>query len=172
MDVTRKTQTNATWKAATLFVLAASLVTSWGCAHHEVTGMRAEVGPAPSYEAQLARAKGARELEEAMGIRLLVLRPTAGGHMIDVRFEVVNPEAAGHMLGEGSKVKFSLVNPATGQSAEVPNTMVGLLRHKARQTRPERIYYILFGNPGMAIVSGSRVNLRFGDVVVEQVPVM
>ncbi|MDH5526520.1 MAG: hypothetical protein OEY97_04345 [Nitrospirota bacterium] len=135
-------------------VLSAGLLGLGACAH----------GPA----AMLSKKSPSEErLAREIGIELVSLRTTAGGHMLDLRFRVVNPEQASKLLRAASDIPMYLVEPASGQVAEIPHTMLGLLRTKATRTRPERIYYSLFKNPDMVFEPGDPVELHFGEVVVD-----
>ncbi|MDH4230232.1 MAG: hypothetical protein OEW11_10905 [Nitrospirota bacterium] len=155
-------------------LLATVLLSSWGCAHgvKEASVHRPDAQVPAEYAAQMAHVRGAEKLSENLGIELLALRQTAAGHMLDLRYTVVDPAAATRLLGEHSRLEVFLVDKATGQTAEIPTTMLGQLRTKTAGLRTSRIYYVLFRNPGQVVHTGSQVEIHFGDVVVDNVPVL
>lgn len=151
--------------------LAASLALglSLGCAHSQ-HGPDGHASHTSGHEATSQAKPGSLAAE--FGIELVTLRAIAGGHLLDLRYKVVDADKAHQVLRAKSKVDITLVNKETGQTAQIPHTMLGKLRVKAPRSRPDRVYYALFGNPGMNIRSGSTVEIRFGDVVVDGWKVM
>jgi hypothetical protein len=105
------------------------------------------------------------------GIRIERVHPTAGGQMLDMRYRVTDAEKAKHALRRGAQVY--LLDQASGMKLTVPDmAMVGKLMQHPDQTGDDRIFWILFGNPGGLVKSGGRVTLvideiRISDIVVQ-----
>lgn len=158
-------------KGIPALLLLICLVVVGGCAHgnKEMAG-----APAPPVQAdsRYAGLKGADALAETFGIELVSLRLTAAGTMLDLRYHVVDVEAATRILHQGSPVEITMVDPATGMEAGIPETMLGQLKAKTDRSKPGRLYYVLFKNPGNAVQSGGAIDIHFGDVVVKKVPVL
>ncbi len=131
--------------------------------HHGLASLKPAGGP---------HVKGADRLEAEMGIRLVSLHTTAGGHMLDLRVRVVDEEKSHQVLKVASKVHISIIDMDSGAVAKVPNTMLGKLRSKASSSRTDQVYYFIFGNPHQAIKTGHSVKIVFGDVTVSNFLVM
>lgn len=100
--------------------------------------------------------------EQRYGVRILTLRPSAAGTMIDLRYEVVDPVRARPFLEKG--VKPELLDLATGARLPVPfSPRVGALRQHTEQPEAGRTYFVLFADPGRVLRSGSEVQLVLGD---------
>jgi hypothetical protein len=99
--------------------------------------------------------------EKNAGIRVVSLRPTGGGQMLDLRFQVIEPEKAKTVLDK--KKKAYLLDGKTGKTLPVPVTKAGPMRQSTPKPEAGRIYFILFSNPGGMVKEGSRVSLVIGD---------
>jgi hypothetical protein len=119
----------------------------------------------------MAEIIGVDRLAEEFGIALISLRPTGGGHMLDLRYRVVDPDKADAVLRMASRIDVMVVHRPSKVVAHVPKTMLGKLRVKTANARPDRVYYVLFKNPHQTIQSGSRVDVHIGDLTVENWPV-
>lgn len=95
------------------------------------------------------------------GIKIVSLRPTGGGQMLDLRFQVVDPEKAKAVLDKNKKAY--LLDGKTGKTLPVPVTKAGALRQTTLKPEAGRVYFMLFTNPGGMVKEGSRVNLVIGD---------
>lgn len=108
-------------------------------------------------------------LESRWGIRILGMRLTAGGFMIDFRFLVEDASKAA-LLFSSSTVPY-LLDPETGAEFMIPAPpKVGRLR----TTRPPengRVYWMFFANPGRFIGRGDRVTVVAGEFRAENLPV-
>jgi hypothetical protein len=104
--------------------------------------------------------------EEKWGLKILRVGLTAGGHMLDLRYQVTDPERASPLLDR--KVKPYLIDQASGVKLQVPNMpKVGALKQRVDQADKEKTYFILFGNSRGIVRSGSLVTLILGDCRVE-----
>jgi hypothetical protein len=116
---------------------------------------------------QAARA----QLEEKLGIRIVGLRRSSAGYMLDFRYRVLDPAKAASLLDR--KISPYLLDEATGAQLSVPDApKVGQLRPTSRSNViPGRNYYILFANPGRYLNAGSTVTLIAGDVRIRHLTV-
>jgi hypothetical protein len=110
------------------------------------------------------------DLEEQWGIRVVSLRRTAAGHMLDFRFRVIDSEKAGALLGRQSNAY--LIDQTSGKKLAVPRMpKVGALRTSAIKPEAGRIYFILFNNTGDLVQSGNKVTIVSGDFKAEHLVV-
>jgi hypothetical protein len=99
--------------------------------------------------------------EKDFGIKVVSLRPTAGGQMLDFRFRVIDPEKAKAVLDKNKKA--FLLDSKTGKTLPVPVSKAGPMRQATLQPETGRIYFMLFSNPGGLVKEGGRVSLVIGD---------
>jgi hypothetical protein len=107
-------------------------------------------------------------IEEQWGVRIESLRTASAGNLIDFRYRIIDPDKALPLVDRRNKAY--LIDEASGASLEVPNTAkIGPLRQTVRYGKPkeDRIYFVLFGNPGEFIKPGNRVTVVIGDFRVE-----
>jgi hypothetical protein len=122
-----------------------------------------EVGKEP---AQLG--DQAVQMEEKWGIRILGIRQTSHGFLLDFRFHVMDPEKANPLIGRHAKPY--IIDESSGLKLAVPDMpKVGSLRAKGNE--PDRDYFILFSNPNGVIKKGSKVTVVSGDFKVENLVV-
>jgi len=108
--------------------------------------------------------------EEELGIQVLSIRESAAGHMLDLRYRVKDPEKASLVLS--AQMKPYLIDQGSGTRLSVPNMpKMGSLRQKSRQPEADRVYFILFANPGKLVKPGNKVTVVFGDVSIENLVV-
>lgn len=84
--------------------------------------------------------------------------------MLDFRYRVVDPQRALPLVERG--VDPYLIDQESGGVVTVPNTAkVGPLRQTTKygEPKPDRVYFILFSNPGRFIEPGSKVTVVIGD---------
>ncbi len=108
-------------------------------------------------------------IEEQWGLKILGVRLTANGYMLDLRYQVINSEKAFPLLDR--KIKPYLIAQDTGTKLYVPDTKVGPLRQRVANPDAEKTYFILFGNPGGLVKRGSQVTLVMGDFKAENLVV-
>lgn len=92
--------------------------------------------------------------------------------MLDFRYRVVDPDKAVPILD--FKVKPYLVDHKSGAKFAVPNPpKVGSLRQTTRSGKPvaNRVYCVLFANPGRLIEAGNKVTVVIGDFRAENLTV-
>ena len=99
--------------------------------------------------------------EKKFGIKIISLRPTAGGQMLDLRFQVVDPEKAKPVLDRNKKAY--ILDNKTGKTLPVPVTKAGSMRQTTRKPETGKIYFILFSNPNRMVQEGGSVSLLIDD---------
>jgi len=111
------------------------------------------------------------EIEGKLGIKIVGLRRSSAGYMLDFRYRVLDPAKAASLLDR--KISPYLLDEATGAQLGVPDApKVGQLRPTSRNNViPGRSYYILFANPGRYLGAGSKVTLVAGDARISRLTV-
>jgi hypothetical protein len=108
-------------------------------------------------------------IQRNWGIDIVGVRPVSTGFMLAFRYRIVDAEKAKVLNDKRSKAY--LIDEATGNILGVPNMEnLGELRQK---DAPElnRVYFIMFGNPGKLVKSGSHVSVVVGDFRVDNLVV-
>ena len=109
-------------------------------------------------------------MEARWGIRVLDIRTSAGGYMVDFRYRVLDAEKAKPLLD--AKVIPYLLHESSGAQLMVPTTpLTGPLRQKGRDTKAQRNYFILFANPNQMVKPDDTVTVVIGDFRAEHLKV-
>ena len=169
MEWKRKLVRIARLKVPCLFI-AALVLASCGWTMDELKGSTENDGQPVVLDPKF-RKTGADELAKVLGIEIVSLRITARGHMLDLRYRVVNPDAAKEVLRKSTKLDIRVVDQKTNHTLEITDTNLGKMRAKSQSPKKNRIYYVLFANPGAKIKAGSEVAIRFGPVQVNDLRV-
>jgi hypothetical protein len=104
--------------------------------------------------------------EEQYGVRLLGVRMTAAGHMLDFRYRVMDTTKAGRLIRP--KMGLALIDQATKAEMPVPvMEKVGPLKQTRSHLFPDRTYSVLFANRGGVVKAGSKVSIQFGDLTLD-----
>jgi hypothetical protein len=134
-----------------------------------VSGVSPPVGevspnPAPSVAPKVAKQEELKKAEEVFGIRVISLRRTGAGTMLDLRYRIVDAAKAKVLLER--KLAPVLRDHRTGIVAGVPRApKVGQLRSTGKFVHVnDRNYTVIFANPGRLITRGSRVSLMMGEL--------
>ncbi len=108
-------------------------------------------------------------IEEKLGIKIVGLRLTAAGHMLDFRYKVIDPKKAEYMLNR--KNKAHLIDQKTNKVFGVKDVpKIGQLRQGSPTPEAGRVYFMIFSNPGM-IHAKSKVTFVVGDFRIENLTV-
>jgi hypothetical protein len=107
--------------------------------------------------------------EGQWGIKILNLRLTAAGHMLDLRFRVLDPDKAVEILSRNNEAY--IVDQESGKALPVPVTKAGALRQTTLNPQAGRVYFILFSNTGGLVKEGSIVTLAIGDVRIKNIAI-
>jgi hypothetical protein len=105
-------------------------------------------------------------LKEKWGIAVTRLALSAGGKMVDFRYEVLDPAKAAALTEPD--VKPELLDHTSGAKLVVPSSpKVGQLRQTTDQPVAGKTYFILFANTRNRVKTGDKVTIKVGDVVVD-----
>lgn len=85
----------------------------------------------------------------------------SNGHMLDFRYRVADEEKANALLTHKNKPML-IVESDGSRSAVVSSPKVGSLR-TTRPHQKEKLYFMLFGNPGKKLKTGDLVTIVIGD---------
>ena len=104
--------------------------------------------------------------ENKWGVKVEDIRLSSAGYMLDFRYRVLDPQKAAPLLSR--QVKPYLVDQESGSKLIVPAPpKVGSLRQKSYQPISNKIYFILFSNPGRLVKPGNKVTVVIGDFRAE-----
>ncbi|MCU7926686.1 MAG: hypothetical protein KZQ97_09620 [Candidatus Thiodiazotropha sp. (ex Dulcina madagascariensis)] len=110
----------------------------------------------------------AKAIADDWGIELISLRLAAAGYMIDFRFRVLDEKKARIFFDH--RIKPHLVVERSNAKLPVPMAAkVGAFRatNRGKNIKPNRTYYMVFGNPDAHVKSGEKVTMVIGDFKAE-----
>ncbi len=114
-------------------------------------------------------------LEREWGIKVLGVRWTTGGYMLDFRYQVLDPDKAIALLHRAYSTRPHVEVDKSGAVLTVPFTQkAGALRSSVsspEQIKIGRNYTALFANPGQHVSPGDTVTVVIGDFRLEKVTV-
>ncbi|MES9831674.1 MAG: hypothetical protein ABW139_05465 [Candidatus Thiodiazotropha sp. DIVDIV] len=106
----------------------------------------------------------AKRIAEKWGVEMVSLRLTAAGYMIDFRFRVLDVEKANVFFD--NRFKPLLVVERSNAKLPIPMAAkVGAFRttNRGKNIKPDKTYYMVFGNPDSHVKSGEKVTMVIGD---------
>jgi hypothetical protein len=110
------------------------------------------------------------EIEKQWGVQLQGMHVSAAGYMLDFRFKVLDPGKAAPLLDR--KNKAFLIAEKNNARLDVPKIpRIGALRQTTTQVMKDKIYYLLFGNPGKTVQADDKVTVNIGDFKVAHITV-
>jgi hypothetical protein len=99
------------------------------------------------------------------GVDVVGVKPVSSGYMLAFRYRILDPDKA-RVLND-RKSRAYLIDEATGTVLMVPTMEnVGELRPGATP-ETSRTYFMIFGNPGKLVKSGSRVSIVAGALRID-----
>lgn len=110
--------------------------------------------------------KARAAFEEATGIRVIYVAVTAGGGMLDMRYQVLDPDKA--LVVQDKDTPPMVIDEATGVVLSRRWMDHG---HKGA-LRTAVTYHWLLVNSGGVVKRGSKVALRVGGVLLEDITVL
>ncbi|MFO7594353.1 MAG: hypothetical protein R6X15_09960 [Pseudomonadota bacterium] len=133
--------------SAAVFLLAGAGVEAWNSNR---------VASAPAINGEAKTHPGA-----PWGIRVVGVRSTAAGYMLEFRYRVTDAHKAAALFER--KTKPYLSHSASGKVLEVPTTAkLGPLRN-SNKPQEGRTYWMFFGNAGRLVQPGDKVTVSIGD---------
>ena len=113
--------------------------------------------------------KGQMAEGEKWGIKVLSMRQTAEGYMLDFRYRITDAEKAAPLFSP--RTKPYIIDQATGAVMAVPDVpKLGSMR-STRKPVKDKNYAILFANPQKHIKPGNKVTVVIGDFRAENLVV-
>lgn len=109
---------------------------------------------------------------EKWGVEIISLNLTAAGYMMDFRYRVHDVEKS--KIFFDSRIKPYLHVEKSNAKLPVPMAAkVGAFRptNRGKNIKPNKIYYMVFGNPDAHVKSGEKVTLVIGDFKAEHLTV-
>lgn len=114
----------------------------------------------PGHAAQRWAARNSDYYKRNWGIDIAGVRLISSGYMLEFRYRVLEPNKA-KSLGDRT-LKPYLVDEASGATLSVPALeKVGEVR-QVGNPESNRIYYMVFGNPGKIVKPGNHVSVVVG----------
>lgn len=113
-----------------------------------------------------------RLLAEQWGVEVIGIQRTAGGYMLDFRFEVVDAEKALPLFDH--RIKPYVVAKKSDIKLPVPMAAkVGAFRptNRGKNIKADKIYYMIFANPDSYVKPGEKVSVFIGDFKAENLTV-
>jgi hypothetical protein len=138
-----------------------------GLAVATAAGAARPVAPAAASGSSAAPVWRTRSLyyKRNWGVEIIGVKPVSSGYMLAFKYRVLDPVKA--KLLNDRKTRAYLRDEATGTVLSVPAMEnVGELRTGA-EPEADRIYFMIFGNPGKLVKSGSRVSIVAGALHVD-----
>jgi hypothetical protein len=150
-------------KRALAGLLAGGLVIAPGWAQ-STTASNTFITQAPKSAAEW-RARQSLYYKRNWGVEIIGVKPVSSGYMLSFKYRVLDPEKA--KLLNDRQTRAFLRDEATGNVLSVPAMEnVGELRTGAAPIA-DRTYFMIFGNPGKLVTSGSRVSVVAGAMHVD-----
>ena len=107
------------------------------------------------------RMKNSARVKRTWGVDVVGVHPVSSGFMLAFKYRIIDPEKA-RRLNE-RKDKAYLVDEASGTVLAVPAMEnIGELR-SGTSPQPDRVYFMIFGNPGRLVQPGAKVSIVAGD---------
>jgi hypothetical protein len=114
----------------------------------------------------------AARLAEQWGVEVIGIRLTSAGYMLDFRFRVVDAEKALPLFDH--RIKPYVLAERGHVKLPVPMApKVGAFRptNRGKNIKPDRTYYMVFGNPDSYLKPGEKVSVVIGDFRAEKLTV-
>jgi hypothetical protein len=130
----------------------------------------ADAAPAPASAASRSGAAEWRTRHSLFyrrnwGVDIIGVKPVSSGYMLSFRYRILDPVKA--KILNDRKSKAYLIDEATGTALSVP-AMENIGELRAGTTpQTDRIYFMIFGNPGKLVQSGAKVTIVAGAFRIE-----
>ena len=99
------------------------------------------------------------------GVEVIGIHPVSSGYMLNFRYRIVDPVKAKAL--NDMKSRAYVIDDATGTRLAVPAMEnVGELR-SGNSPQADRVYFMIFGNPGKLVKAGGKVSVVVGNFLVE-----
>jgi len=103
-----------------------------------------------------------KDWEKEGGIKVLYIRQTAAGYMLDFRYKVIDPMKASAFIKRSNRPLLHVLK--NGSTLKVPSSSkIGPLRQSAQFAKVGKNYFMFFANPGRMVKSGDDIRITIGD---------
>jgi hypothetical protein len=110
-------------------------------------------------------------LKDTWGIQVKTLSLSAGGNLVDFRYQVTDPAKAVSLSKKEASHPY-LVDQDTGAVLRIPGlAQIGSLRTSMKNPIAGKTYFMLFSNPGMVVKKSDKMTLVIGDLRTENIMV-
>jgi hypothetical protein len=107
---------------------------------------------------------------EDYGVKVLAVRRTANGYMLDFRFRLLDSKKSAHIMQR--KIKAHLTVEKNNAKLSVPMTYkLGSLRQSGKNLKEDKNYFMLFANPGGIVKSGDLITIEIAGFKAEHITV-
>ena len=138
-----------------------------GLDQHSAANDAAPVGSMSAFDNEPS---GSSRHAEDWGVKVIGLRPSAAGYMLDFRYRILDAKKAAKLVNR--KTKTYLIVEKDGSMLRVPVTSkLGPLRQSAQYAKENRNYFMFFANPKKHVKSGDLVTVVIGDFKAEHLVV-
>jgi len=104
------------------------------------------------------------------GVKVLAVRRTANGYMLDFRFRITDIEKATEIMQR--KIKARLTIEKDNSTLHVPvSYKLGALRQSGANLLENKNYFMFFANPGNHVKEGDLVTFELGGFKAEHITV-
>lgn len=109
-------------------------------------------------------------VDQQFGVKVERMTLSSAGYMLDFRYRVTDAEKA--MVLADKRNKPYLIDAKTGSRLIVPTPpKVGNLSQASSQPIKDKIYFVMFANPGRLVKVGDEVSVVIGDYKAEKITV-
>lgn len=109
-------------------------------------------------------------VQQQWGIEVQSISLSSANYMLDFRYKVIDPAKAAPLLRR--PVESYVIDQASGSKLIVPRPpKVGSLRQTTMKPEAERIYFVMFANPGKFVKPGNKVTVAIGDMRISDLVV-
>lgn len=143
----------------------------WGgfCSGSISVGLGSQVPDAVEVSAPDNKLDSASEMDEKWGVKILTVRSTAEGYMLDFRYRVTDAEKSTSLLSRD--VTVYLIDQKTGSKLPVVRSRFGPMRQTAVKPTENRVYTVVFSNSSRSVKKGDKVTVVIGDFKAENLSV-
>lgn len=114
----------------------------------------------------------AKQLAEQWGVKLLSLRLSTAGYMMDFRFRVLDADKALPLFDYRNK-PYVVVDRSKARLPVPMAAKIGAFRptNRGKNIVADKNYYMMFANPDQHVKAGDKVTLIIGDFKVDHLTV-
>ena len=113
-------------------------------------------------DADKTEASISKDWKKDSGIKVLYIRRTAAGYMLDFRYKVTNPAKAAAFIKRSNRPVLHVLK--NGSKLKVPSSSkIGPLRQSAQVAKVGKNYFMFFANPGRMVKPDDKVRISIGE---------